>query len=123
MARSVKRDATGHLRGSTKDENRAAVVEQAAKAGISERTVERALAKDKSKRPRKVRPEPPPYQPDAQEQANLDNLEKGLSKLSAFIERTGVVKILIKLDSQEHHRWAELLAPVCKVCKYVGAKP
>jgi hypothetical protein len=45
MARSVKRDEqTGQLRGSAKDDHKAAVTEHAVKVGISRRTVERALA-------------------------------------------------------------------------------
>jgi len=51
MARSVKRDAGGRLQGSTKDQHNAAVVKYAAQAGISERTVRRALAKPKKPKP------------------------------------------------------------------------
>jgi hypothetical protein len=56
-ARSVRRGAGGRLEGSTKDEHKAAVVEQAAKVGISKRTVERVLAKGRTapKKPRKVK--------------------------------------------------------------------
>jgi hypothetical protein len=51
IARSVKRDEqTGQLRGSTKDEHRAAVLKEAAKHNISKRTVELALAKERKKR-------------------------------------------------------------------------
>src|SRR5205814_7906689 len=53
MARSVKRDAAGRLQGSTKDEHKAAAVEQAARVGISQRTVRRVLSKPEPAKPRK----------------------------------------------------------------------
>jgi hypothetical protein len=56
MARSVKRGAGGRLQGSTKDEHKAAVVEQSAKVGISPRTVRRVLSKAKPTKPREKLP-------------------------------------------------------------------
>jgi hypothetical protein len=68
VARSVKRDKeTGQLHGSTKDEHKAAVVEQAEAAGIGKRTVERVLAKakgavNKALRPRRKKEPAPPIE-------------------------------------------------------------
>jgi hypothetical protein len=65
VARSVKRDEqTGQLRGSTKDEYKAAVVTEAAKHDISKRTVERVLSKQDSKgEPEPAQIEPKPKRP------------------------------------------------------------
>jgi ParB-like chromosome segregation protein Spo0J len=65
--------------------------------------------KPKPKRKRKARPEPPAYEPPPDEQAKLDSLEHGLSKLSEFIDKSGVVNILLKLDRKERRRWLDVL--------------
>jgi hypothetical protein len=63
MARSATRDKeTGQLHGSTKDEHKAVVVEQAAKVGISKRTVERVLSQSEAP-PKKRRAKQPSHDP------------------------------------------------------------
>jgi hypothetical protein len=47
LARSVQRDSGGRVQGSTKDPVKKKIVEEATKHGISKRTVERAIAKDR----------------------------------------------------------------------------
>jgi alpha-L-arabinofuranosidase len=54
MARSVTRGDDGRLQGSTKDQHKAAVMREAAKAKISKRTVERVLAKPTKNRPKRT---------------------------------------------------------------------
>jgi hypothetical protein len=57
VARSVKRDDTGHLAGSTKDPIKSAAIAQGAKHDISRRTMEGALARSKG-RPQQPRRKP-----------------------------------------------------------------
>ena len=55
--------------------------------------------------PRKVKkkskPEPPPYEPSADEQSKLDAAEEALTEANDAIKSGGVVKILCKLDNKE----------------------
>jgi ParB/Sulfiredoxin domain len=55
LAKSVKRDSNGHVQGSTKDPIKEKAVTEGKKHGISKRTMERSIAKDRgpTKKPRK----------------------------------------------------------------------
>lgn len=80
LARSVKRDSSGHVQGSVKDPIKEKAVEEASNLGISKRTVERAIAKDRGATlPAK---ESPPQRP-----APNRNVEDVVKKILAFIER------------------------------------
>lgn len=62
-ARSVRRDASGRVNGSTKNPLKEKVVEEAKKHGISKRTAEKAMAKAEGKVPaprKKIEPNLPP---------------------------------------------------------------
>jgi hypothetical protein len=68
-ARSVKRDENGRVNGTTKDTFKEKVVEEAKKHGISKRTAEKAIAKDKG-------PTLPPRKTPAQPQEQREESKK-----------------------------------------------
>jgi len=68
------------------------------------------LAPRKVKKPKRItsgkgkkksKPEPPPYEPSADEQSKLDAAEEALTEANDAIKSGGVVKILCKLDNKE----------------------
>lgn len=84
MARSFS-PVAGKKGGSTKDEHKAAVVAEAAKVGISERTVERTLAKTSPATPKpdeqNVSARKPRPQPDA-----IERIDKALNRIINEVE-------------------------------------
>ena len=78
MAKSVKQDSSGRLQGSTKNPIKQAAVEEGQKHGISQRTIERSIAKAKgpTQSPRDKKPAPKP-----EEQTGAWSMKKTLDRL------------------------------------------
>jgi hypothetical protein len=64
-----------------------------------------------TKRKKKAKPEPPPYEPSADEQAKLDSVEDKARELADEIKTGGVFKIAAKLDNKEKLRWIAMFEP------------
>ena len=60
---------------------------------------------------RKSKPEPPPYEPSAEEQAKLDSVEDKALELADAIKSGGVFKIAAELDNKEKRRWIAMFEP------------
>ena len=88
---------------------------------VSVRDVRQKVAKMLPKKPqkatsgkgkRKTRPEPPPYEPDAEEQAKLDSAEEKFNAAANAVKSTKLQLLVAKLDNTEKQRWLAMLEPL-----------
>lgn len=60
----------------------------------------------------KQKPEPPPYEPSADEQSKMDVAEAALGEANEAIKSGGVFKIVGKCDNKEKRRWLSMIEPL-----------
>jgi len=61
---------------------------------------------------RKARPEPPPYEPNAEEQSKLDQVEEAIKGAAAAVRSAKLQQLVAKLDNKEKQRWLDLTQPI-----------
>ena len=86
VARSVKRNSKGQVKGSTKDPFKEKVVEEAKKHGIGKRTAEKAIAKDRGPTRQQARA-PVVAKNSVAPKAAAGSVEDIVRKIMAFVER------------------------------------
>ncbi len=78
------------------------------------KSLPRKVKKVKATKPgkKKAKPEPPPYQPDAEEQPVLDGCEEALTFAAEMIKSNKLFQLVGKLDNKEKKRWVAMAQPI-----------
>jgi hypothetical protein len=61
---------------------------------------------------KKARPEPPPYEPTAEEESKLDQAEEAISEAVDAVRAAKLYQIVARLDNKEKKRWMDMVEPL-----------